>query len=87
MSKTLLTVTESAARDWSTAVLAIHGEDSSRHDPATTHLRLQFYLLILDRDPTTDQSKDLTKVLIGKQRNFVGATYGSISDGLLTGQK
>lgn len=75
-SVNLLTATESAARDWGIAALSTHGEDSGRHSLAKTRLCLQLYLLIPDRDPTTDQSKDMTRVQIGKPRNFLGATWG-----------
>lgn len=81
-SKDLLTVTESA-RDWSVAVLAPHGEDNGRCYLPKTHLWLTFYLLIPEREPTTDQSKDTTKIQIDKPRNCIGVTHSSVDDGLL----
>ena len=41
-------------------------------------------LLILDKEPTTDQSKETTKVHIGIPRNCIGVTYSKMDDGFLT---
>ena len=73
-----------STRDWSIAVLATHGEDSERCDLSKTHLWLKLYLLTPEREPTTDQSKETTKVHIGIPRNCIGVTYSNMDDGFLT---
>ena len=42
------------------------------------------HLFTLDRNPTTDQSTDTTKVQLGKPMSFIGVTYRTMGEGLLT---
>jgi hypothetical protein len=42
-------------------------------------------LFILDREPTTNQSTDTTKVQLGTQMGFIGVIYMAIGEKLLTG--
>ena len=41
-------------------------------------------LFISDRDPTTDQSIQTTKIKLGKPMNFIGIVYRNMSEELLT---